>query len=35
MASLSYAVINLMFPSVLFLIMGFFGFLHSWMNMWS
>lgn len=29
------AVINLMMPSVLFLIMGFFGFLHSWLNLWS
>jgi sterol O-acyltransferase len=24
-----------MLPSVLFLIMGFFGFLHSWLNLWS
>lgn len=24
-----------MMPSVLFLIMGFFGFLHSWLNLWS
>lgn len=28
-------VIRLMFPSVCFLIMGFFGFLHSWMNLWA
>lgn len=34
-SSLSSAVINLMLPSVLFLILGFFGFLHSWLNLWS
>lgn len=28
-------VIRLMLPSVLFLILGFFGFLHSWMNLWA
>jgi len=33
--SLSSAIINLMLPSVLFLIMGFFGFLHSWLNLWA
>ena len=29
------AIINLMLPSVLFLILGFFGFLHSWLNLWA
>lgn len=24
-----------MLPSVIFLVMGFFGFLHSWLNLWS
>ena len=28
-------IINLMLPSMLFLIMGFFGFLHSWLNLFS
>ena len=28
-------VIRLMLPSVFFLILGFFGFLHSWLNMWA
>lgn len=32
---LLFTIINLMLPSVLFLIMGFFGFLHSWLNLWS
>ena len=28
-------VIKLMLPSVFFLMLGFFGFLHSWLNLWS
>ena len=34
-AGLTYAIINLMLPTVIFLILGFFGFLHSWLNFWS
>jgi len=28
-------VIKLMLPSVFFLLLGFFGFLHSWLNCWA
>ena len=28
-------ILKLMLPSVFFLILGFFGFLHSWINLWS
>ena len=30
-----YTVIKLMLPSTFFLILGFFGFLHSWLNCWA
>jgi sterol O-acyltransferase len=33
--ALASTIINLMLPSMLFLVMGFFGFLHSWMNLWA
>lgn len=29
------SVLRLMLPSMLFLILGFFGFLHSWLNGWA
>ena len=29
------SVLRLMLPSMLFLILGFFGFLHSWLNCWA
>lgn len=28
-------ILRLMLPSVFFLLLGFFGFLHSWLNLWS
>lgn len=28
-------VVKLMLPSVFFLLLGFFGFLHSWLNCWA
>lgn len=35
MSALGSTIIRLMLPSVIFLVMGFFGFLHSWLNLWS
>ncbi len=34
-STLAMTIIKLMLPSVFFLILGFFGFLHSWLNCWA
>lgn len=34
-ATFALTVIKLMLPSTFFLILGFFGFLHSWVNLWA
>lgn len=31
----SLSILKLMMPSVTFLVLGFFGFLHSWLNAWA
>lgn len=35
LATFSLTAIKLMLPSTFFLILGFFGFLHSWLNCWA